>query len=276
VRPYVTVAEYLASLRLSAPRILAKDEVRGLLLLEDLGDDLFSRLLAKDASQEEAYYREAVTLLADLAGRATPNDLPRYDDALLQRELGLFTEWFIPAALAEKNIPIAEFHALWEPLLSRLHALPQVLVLRDYHADNLLWLPERSGIARVGLLDFQDAVVGAVPYDLASLLEDARRDVPAALARKMKAHFLSLLPQLDAASFEEGYAIMAAQRNLKIIGIFTRLCVRDGKPRYLSMLPRVWAHLANDLQVPALKPVREWMEAYVPQKVRTATPLVAA
>ena len=150
--------------------------------------------------------------------------------------------------------------------------LPDTLVLRDFHVDNLMIVEGREGIAAVGLLDFQDAVIGPVAYDLVSLLEDARRDVDPVLAEAMAGRYAAAFPGLDRAALDAGMAVLGAQRNAKIIGIFTRLDRRDGKPHYLQHVPRVWRLLERDLAHPALKPVRAWFDREVPARERVAPP----
>jgi aminoglycoside/choline kinase family phosphotransferase len=243
IRPFIKIDGILREAGFNAPEIIASDAENGLLLLEDFGDELFSRILAENLAEEEELYREAIELLAKLPQKA---DLPRYSNEKLLEEAALLVDWHLTAA--DKK----EYLAIWHELLAKLDNSKQVLVLRDYHADNLMWLPERSGRQRIGLLDFQDAVIGHPAYDLASLLEDARRDVAqdivvAALKNRT-------------AGFVRDYFILAAQRNCKIIGIFNRLQIRDGKEIYLQFLPRVWNHLRNDLKYPALAPLKTWME----------------
>jgi len=279
VKPYITVAEYLVSLGLSAPKIYARDVQNGFLLLEDLGDDLYSRLLAATAeakrpAKELELYQPAIDVLIQLyqtkPAEEKPIPIPHYDEALYMRELHLLTEWFLPLALPEKSGKDAaqEFSALWMNLLKTLPDLGEMLVLRDHHADNLLWLPKRQENTRVGLLDFQDAVWGSPAYDLVSLLEDARRDVDAATVNHCLRYFAKGTG-LDAAQLETAYAILGAQRNTKIIGIFSRLFVRDKKPRYLELLPRVWKHLERDLAHPALHSVKAWYDMHIPKASRS-------
>ena len=161
-----------------------------------------------------------------------------------------------------------DFVARWRQVLPLARRASDTLVLRDYHVDNLMWLPGRSGAAACGLLDFQDAVIGPPAYDLVSLLEDARRDVPATLARAEIARYLAAFPETDAEAFMTAYAVLGATRNAKIIGIFTRLMARDGKPRYLAHIPRVWRLLEGDLAHPALTFVREWFDRHAPRNLR--------
>ncbi|PTW50560.1 aminoglycoside phosphotransferase family protein [Rhodovulum kholense] len=256
VRPFIAIARHLTWLGLSAPAILAEDAAQGFLLLEDLGDALFARVLAKDPGPEDTLYAAATDLLADLHRAAPPAGLAAYDAETMADLACLPFQWYLtglgrPATEAD----IAAFRATIRTLLEST-APPSVLILRDYHAENLIWLPDRSGAARVGLLDFQDARVGHPAYDLVSLLEDARRDVPSALQARMRARYVSRTGS-DPDAFARAYALTGAQRNLRILGVFARLCLRDGKPGYLRLMPRVWAHLMTDLDHPALAELRD-------------------
>ncbi len=268
VRPFTAVARSLAGFGYSAPKVLATDAEAGLVLLEDLGDDLYSRVLAA-GGDEPQLYSAAVDLLADLHRQPPPGSLPDYDEDLLLEEANLFPDWYLPALCgAPTPSPVAaEFAALWRRALAPAREGRDVVVLRDYHADNLMWLPRRRGLRRVGLLDFQDAVAGPPAYDLVSLLEDARRSVPADLVAAMIERYLEAAA-LDAPSFRAAYASLGAQRNTKIIGIFTRLCVRDGKAGYLDLIPRVWQLLERDLEYPSLAPLRAWFDHQVPAAAR--------
>jgi N-acetylmuramate 1-kinase len=273
VRPYVAVAEILHRLGLSAPEIHAEDAERGFLLIEDFGDDTYTRLLGAGAD-EAALYALAVDALVALqravAAAGLPA-LPSYDEERLLAEVALLTDWYAPAVL---HAPLPD--AMREDYLARWRAvlpgalLPQsTLVLRDYHVDNLMLLPGRRGVRGCGLLDFQDAVTGPPSYDLVSLLEDARRDVPPALRRAMIGRYLAAFPGIDRAAFACSAAILAAQRNCKILGIFTRLWRRDGKPGYLPHIERVWRLLEDDLRrEPALRPIAEWLDRHLPAPLR--------
>ncbi|MBI3515905.1 MAG: phosphotransferase [Proteobacteria bacterium] len=276
VRPYLAIARLLLDLGYSAPAILAEDAGHGFLLIEDFGDRTYTRAFAEGVA-EAPLYEGAVDLLIDLHRQNLGNrlaDVPPYDDALLSRELGLFPEWWACRQLAHGDAFAAEYHGHWAALLGKVRAVPETLVLRDYHVDNLMVL-DRPNIRRIGLLDFQDAVRGPVAYDLVSLVHDARRDVPPALARRMIARYHAAFPALDRAAFDAACSILSAQRNLKIIGIFTRLAARDGKPGYLGHIPRVWRLLENDLAHPALAGFRAWLDDRVPATARGA-PVIAA
>ena len=276
VRPFLAVARLLRSLGFAAPAILNQDAEAGLLLIEDLGDDTFTRLLAQGETEEPLYVM-AVDVLIEISRRFDPKDaefLPPYDDARLLDEASLLVDWYWPA-LRGKPISAelrAEYRALWQALLPVARQVPATLVLRDYHVDNLMRVPQREGLMQCGLLDFQDAVLGPVSYDLVSLLEDARRDIKPPLAAKLKRRYLRAFPKLAAAGFDASYAILGAQRNAKIVGIFTRLCVRDGKPQYLAHIPRVWRLLGQDLRHPALMLISRWLDRHLPEADRRIPP----
>ncbi len=272
VRPFLAVDAHLRAQGLSAPEVLAADAEAGLVLLEDLGDALYTRVLDAGEGDEATLYAAAVDVLAALHARPPEGlDPPPYDDDLLMAEVALFIDWFLPAATgaAVDDATRDAFRAAWRAVFPLARAAPPRLTLRDYHADNLIWLPARAGLRRVGLLDFQDAVLGAPAYDLVSLLEDARRDVAPETVAAMRARYLAARPETDADAFDAAYAMLGAQRNCKIVGIFTRLWRRDGKPAYLDHLPRVWAHLARDLAHPTLAPLRAWFDEAAPPRLRT-------
>jgi aminoglycoside/choline kinase family phosphotransferase len=272
VRPFLRIARLLLQHGYSAPRIMAEDPEHGFLLLEDLGDDLYASLI-RQGHAELPLYEAAIDFLLDLHRHAAPADLAPYDEARLIDELGLFTDWYLPA-LTGGETPEAlrrEFLALWRALAPEVCLPPRILVLRDFHAENLIWLPQRAGAACVGLLDFQDAVAGHPAYDLVSLLEDARRDVAPELAEAMLRRYIAGSGS-DDAGFRRACAILGAQRNLRIIGIFTRLWKRDGKPHYQAFMPRMWRLVERDLAHPALGDLRRWVDATVPAALR-ASPL---
>jgi N-acetylmuramate 1-kinase len=259
VRPFLRVADLLRRQGLSPPRIHAADIEHGLVLLEDLGDDLYLRVIERGADPRPLY-EAAVDLLATLQRVPPPADLPLYDDAWLMREAMLLVEWYRPALATGAKARLLD---LWLELLPLARTGPDVIVYRDYHAENLIWLPEREGLARTGLLDFQGAVRGPAAYDLVSLLEDARRDVAPDLAQAMIARYLAARPDLNPEHFRAAYALMGAQRNAKILGLFTRLAERDGKPGYLRHLPRVRGYLERDLAHPALSRLRDWWREHL-------------
>ncbi|MSO92366.1 MAG: aminoglycoside phosphotransferase [Rhodospirillales bacterium] len=278
VRPFVRLARHLCALGLSAPEVLAEDPADGFVLLEDLGDLTYTRVLANPdlGPDEETLYRLAIDVLIHLHRQpnAIPSGLPPYDENRLLTEAHLLTDWFMPAALGRATGE-ADRHAFadaWRPLFAALAQTRPVLVLRDYHGDNLMWLPGRTGAAACGVLDFQDAVAGHPAYDLMSLLEDARRDIRPDLIAAMKARYMAAFPKLERDAFETAFAILAAQRHAKVIGIFTRLCVRDGKSDYLQHIPRVWRLLHRALHHPALATVRAWLDRNVPAASRGIPP----
>ncbi len=278
VRRFVAVTHWLRQNGFSAPKITAADTAQGFLLLEDLGDDLYTPLLARVPGMpglELELYGAAVDLLAELATIPAPEaigpedcrvGLAPYNAAVLAREAALVLEWWRPAATgagAQEGLA-AEFCGLVAEATLDVEPTRDVLVLRDYHADNLIWLPGRTGIARVGLLDYQDALAGHAAYDLMSLLEDARRDTSPELREAMIARYLDCRPEIDRQAFRAAYSALGAQRNLKIVGIFARLAIRDGKARYLDLIPRVWRHLMRDLSHPALAGLAGWVARHVP------------
>ena len=271
VRPYVAVAGMLRGHGLSAPEIFAEDNELGMLLIEDFGDDTYTRLLARGADETRLYKLAVDTLIALQRAVDAPPALPPYDEEALLREAGLLVEWYAPALLGAPLAPALreEYLALWRELAPLVETGAPTLVLRDYHVDNLMLLDGRSGVQGCGLLDFQDALAGPASYDLVSLLEDARRDVPAALRDAMTDRYLDAFPALDRAQFRRSAAILAAQRNAKIIGIFTRLWRRDGKPQYLGHIPRVWRLLEADLQEPALARLAAWLGRHLPPAMRS-------
>ncbi len=280
VRPFVAVAGYLRLLGLSAPEVIAKDLKNGLLLLEDLGDDTFNRVLDQAPDKTGSLYRSAIEALGHLHQTTPPQALPLngekavglrdYASDLLFEELFLFCDWYLPALLDVKNeIWRGELRAIWQPLFESIGGQTPCLTLRDYHADNLMWLPQRQGVARVGLLDFQDAVRGHPAYDLVSRLQEARRPFDQGLEEEMINHYLVNFGQsFNRDEFLKVYEILGAQRNMKIIGIFTRLWKRDGKGEYPEMIPHVWTLLEKNLTHPALAEAKTWIDKIVPGKMR--------
>ncbi len=281
VRPFIHIAGHLADHGFSAPRVLAADKAAGFLLLEDLGDDTYARALA-GGGDEMALYELAVDVLAALhalpAEKAIPKGLPSYSDAWLLQEACLLIDWYMPAVLGGPPSPEARasYTQVWRGLFPKIRAQPTALVLRDYHVDNLMWLPKRQGVARCGLLDFQDAVSGAAAYDLMSLLEDARRDVDPNVTSAMLKRYFTAQPDVDREAFMGAYAILGAQRHAKVIGIFTRLCIRDGKPAYLEHIPRLWRRLVHSCKHPALAPLAHWLDNNLPREERKIPPCPVA
>jgi N-acetylmuramate 1-kinase len=266
--PFVAVAEWLAGAGLSAPAILARDLERGLLLLDDFGDDRLRETLDADPAREAELYALAVDLLVRLHGEAPmPGLRPHGLDQWLD-ELALFVDWYCPALGLE--VDAGGYRAAWAEALGPVAAdgAGPVTVLRDFHAENIMLVAGRDGIRHFGLLDFQDAVAGHPAYDLASVLEDARRDVTPAIERAMLDRYRAATGQ--GAAFEAAYWALAAQRNTRILGVFTRLWKRDAKPHYRAFQPRMWGLLERDLDSPALAGVRAWFDANVPAAKRAA------
>ena len=277
VRPFVSIARFLLGLELSAPEVWAEDADGGFLLLEDLGDATFTRVLEQPdvyAIDELGLYAAAAETLAAFQYRAmatpVPDGVRAYDPDMLMAEALLLPDWFVPAVRGDACTE-AERQAYidaWSMPFEMMKFRDKVLVLRDFHVDNLVWLPDRTGPARTGLLDFQDAVAGHPSYDLMSLVEDARRDVPDAVAETCRTVFFDALSHLKTRDFDAAFATLAAGRHAKVIGIFTRLCVRDGKGQYLDHIPRCWRLLGRHLDHPSLKAVKAWFDRVTPAELR--------
>jgi hypothetical protein len=256
---FVAMAAHLRGLGLSAPRVLAADPAAGFVLLEDLGDDLFARLLADDPAREAELYAPAVDVLAELQRAALPPGLPDLAAEDWAEAAALAWQTYLPAATGVARDP-GPFRVAMARALSDHADGPRVLILRDYHAENLLWLPGRKGLARIGLLDFQLGQAGQPGYDLVSLLQDARRDVAPATEATMRTRFAAATGTLDPAA----YATLGAQRALRILGVFARLALDRGKPGYLRLMPRVWGHLTRNLAHPALADLARICQADLP------------
>lgn len=261
---FLTIARHLSALGFSAPKVLSADPEKGLALLEDLGDGLFARLARDDPGCERLLYAAAADLLVGLHAHPPPDHLPRYAGRMTGEQAALVLDAYLPslgrrASAGER----ADLAGAVSCACDRLAPGATVLMLRDFHAENLLWLEGRAGIARVGLLDFQDAMAGHPAYDLVSLLQDARRDVDRALADEVIARYADATGQ-DRVAFAAACAALGALRQLRILGVFARLARRDGKTAYLQLLPRVWAHLQADLAHPELAELRTLVQRLVP------------
>lgn len=241
---FVAMTDWLRGHGFGAPALLAQDADAGLLLVEDLGDDLVARVLERDPALAPAIYDRIADLLADLHNHPVPGFVAPLDGPALAEQAGLFAEWYPGANGIDVGAVIAPLHA------DLAADAPPVLALRDFHAENLLW----RGDAPLGVIDYQDAVACHPAYDLVSCLQDARRDVAPAIEDACIARYLAATG-MDGDRFRAAYALLGAQRNLRILGIFARLCLRDGKGRYLDFMPRVWDHLQRDLAHPALAPL---------------------
>ncbi|MDQ1901410.1 phosphotransferase [Paracoccus sp. WLY502] len=252
--PFLAMTEWLRGHGFGAPAILAQDQAAGLLLVQDLGDDLVARVLKRDPAMAGPIYDRITDFLVDLHRHPVPPFVAPLDGPALAEQVGLFAEWYPQAAGGSGGEEIA-------PLIARLHAdlaadVPPVLSLRDFHAENLIW----RGDAALGLIDYQDAVACHPAYDLVSALQDARRDVDPAIEAACIARYLAATGR-NPDRFRAAYALLGAQRNLRILGIFTRLCLRDGKPRYLDFMPRVWRYVRRNLAHPALAPLADAVAA---------------
>jgi N-acetylmuramate 1-kinase len=267
-RPFITIAEWLAREGLSAPEIWARDLNQGLLLIEDFGDARLRETLDAVPEREGELYSAATDLLVHLHARDPLDGLSPHGLDQWLGEVSLFTDWYCPALGLE--IDRAGWDAAWRELLAPVDAdgLPRVTVLRDYHAENIMLLPDRAGVRGLGLLDFQDALIGHPAYDLVSVLEDARRDVTPAVEAAMLARYADATGAGDA--FGYAYWALAAQRNTRILGVFTRLWQRDGKPGYKAFQPRMWGLLERDLAQPGLERLHAWFAANVPPAARAA------
>ena len=265
VGPFLRVGRWLGENGMRVPEIYAADDKRGLILLEDFGKARMRDYLEQWPDDEVEVYRSAVNTLVHLhqlpAGPFLDYSMTEY-----MREVLLFTEWYCPAQ--GLRVDVDGFKAAWEDVIARIlpRQRPGVTVLRDYHAENIMLL---GALQKQGLLDFQDALVGHPAYDLVSLLQDARRDVSPELEAVMFDHYREQTG-VDGNEFLADYATLGAQRNAKIVGIFVRLWRRDGKPRYLDLIPRVWRLLERDLTHPALAPVAAWFDRNIPRDVREA------
>ncbi len=261
VAPFLRIDQHLHQLGFNAPEIFVADEMQGFLVLEDFGEDTFARLLDSGA-EPQALFALATDVLICLhqQDRPIPKGLRTYHPDKMLADLELFLEWCAPKA---SEVARSDFRALWREALPLAHRVPPSLLLRDYHAANLMLLPDRQGIRRVGLLDFQDAYAGPVSYDLMSLLQDARRDVPEAIRKEMVTRYLAQFPALDPELFPTSLTILAALRHTRVLAIFERLSRFEGKHEYKQLhSPRVQNLLQSALGHPTLSGVKRWMEHY--------------
>jgi aminoglycoside/choline kinase family phosphotransferase len=260
-QPFIAVAEWLIERGLTAPEILARDLDKGLLLLGDFGSARLRETLDTDPHREQELYELATDVLIQLHEHPPMAELKPHGLDQWLEELALFTDWYCPAVGAE--VDVGAYQATWREVLEPVanDGLGPVTVLRDYHAENIMLVEGRQGASHFGLLDFQDALAGHPAYDLASVLEDARRDVSPEIERAMIDRYVAATGHGEA--FERAYWALAAQRNTRILGVFTRLWKRDNKPGYRRFQPRMWGLLERDLEQPHLKPVRDWFDANI-------------
>lgn len=279
VDAFVACARYLKSLGLSAPEVEAFDAGQGLAVLEDLGDDLYAEHIAAKGDEAQLY-DAAIDALTVLHAARPPEVLEfegvrwpllSYDDLALVSAADLFTQWLpkLRPAFAPDAAALAEWEALWKPIRARAETSAEVFCHRDYHAENLIWLPDREGPARVGLIDFQDAVRANRMWDLSMLLHDARRDVSPAREAAALERYFAAHPGLDRRQLLADYHALGALNVARIIGIFARLVVRDGKPKYESFLPRLWRYLDSCLADPAMAGMKAWFDRHVPAEARS-------
>lgn len=265
-RPFIAVSEWLLSRGLTAPEILARDLDKGLLLLADFGSTRLRETVDADPAREGELYELATDVLVHLHEHPPMKGLPAHGLDQWLGELKLFTDWYCPAVDAE--VDAQAYQRAWREVLEPVgrDGLGPVTVLRDYHAENIMLVEGRDGVGYFGLLDFQDALAGHPAYDLASVLEDARRDVSPEIEQAMIERYVAATGHGEA--FERAYWALAAQRNTRILGVFTRLWKRDDKPHYRQFQPRMWGLLERDLAQPNLKPVRDWFDANIPPEHR--------
>jgi N-acetylmuramate 1-kinase len=261
VAPFMLIDEHLLRLGFSAPAILARDEAKGLLLLEDFGDDTFDRLL-NDGAERERLFTLATDVLIALhkQPQAVPKGLRVYHPEKMLEDIELFLDWCAPGISEDGK---GAFRKAWREVLPVAHQVPASLLLRDYHAANLMLLAGRESVRQVGLLDFQDAYRGPVSYDLMSLLQDARQDVPEELREKMVARYLVQFPTLDRNAFETSMSILAVLRHTRVLAIFERLSRHEGRHEYKQLhSPRVERLLQEALGHPKLAGVKRWFDEY--------------
>ena len=265
-KPFISVAEWLIGRGLTAPEILARDLDKGLLLLGDFGSDRLRETLDADPDRERELYEVATDVLVHLHDHPPMDELKPHGLEQWLEELQLFTDWYCPAVGAQ--VDTEGYQIAWRQVLEPVSGdgLGPVTVLRDYHAENIMLVEGREGVSHFGLLDFQDALAGHPAYDLASVLEDARRDVPPVVERAMIDRYVAATGRGEA--FERAYWSLAAQRNTRILGVFTRLWKRDNKPGYRRFQPRMWGLLERDLARPHLEPVRDWFDANIGPELR--------
>ena len=267
---FVFIDNLLRQAGICAPDIISADLNNGFLLLEDFGDDTITRLLRKGASEYDLYKKGIDTLIQLQKNITLPIEgVPTYSSENLMNGLMLFPNWFgkyvVPGGLSDKAVH--EFKDIWDPLTKQLDRLPKSLILLDYHVDNLMLTPD----GKCGVLDFQDARIGPVIYDLMSLLEDERRDVSPDVREKLLEHYFNQRPEIDTDLVRLSLPVIAMQRHTRVIGIFTRLFLRDKKEKYLSMIPLVWELTERHLNNPIFEPYKDWLDRYIPQNIRHLT-----
>lgn len=282
-RPFVAVCDYLTGRGLAAPEIFARNLDEGLLLLEDLGDEVYGPAIdaghGPDGVTLDEMYRTAIDVVVTLQKEPAPDLLPvgdgsmhrvpLFDDSVFRAELDVPLDWYFPVVLGREATADerATYHAVWSDLRPLIDAGPRTLFLRDFHSPNMLWLAANEGVRRVGLIDFQDALIGSRAYDLVSVLQDARKDVSVAREQEMLDLYVSRargeLAGFDEPEFRAAYATLGAERALRLIGLWPRLLKRDNKPHYMAHMPRTMDYLNRNLAHPALRPLKQWLEAHM-------------
>ena len=264
-KPFIEISKLLNGYGFSAPKVFKADPVKGFLILEDFGDETYTKALSED-KDEVSLYSFAIDLLVNLGSRNYKEEitfLPKYDRAKLLEEVLLFLDWYlIPRLKIAISEPTRkEFLSTWEICLNRFVDESQnILVLRDYHVDNLMYLSDRDDLGSCGLLDFQDAVQGPASYDVVSLLQDSRRDIQPSLERKMlDRYFNGMGKNINQESFMNAYYALGTQRALKVFGIFTRQSLQYGNHQYLAHIPRLWIHTLANIAMPHMRPLQEWL-----------------
>jgi len=259
LKSYLAVTQILIERGYSVPEVFERDEANGFLILEDFGEALFARLLER-GEDERALYELAVSYLLDVRGQTLPTGIKYFSNNYVMDQNAVFLDWYVPFLTGRTLDDNARlfFQQIWQELMGHFDQESEVLLHRDFHAENLFFLPERVGLRRLGLIDFQDAMVGPPAYDLVSLLQDARRDVTQTLAEDMITTYIEQSGENEEA-FRRRYTILGAHRNMRILGIFTRLKEQEGKKRYEAFKPRVISHLNACLAHPDLMALRHWV-----------------
>jgi aminoglycoside/choline kinase family phosphotransferase len=268
--PFINIANHLLKYDFSAPKIFHEDHENGFMILEDLGKVSINHFLLHNQAEEfeEHLYKKIIRLLNQIQKVELPANLELYTKELLVQEAGLFLDWFLPIFHGEAiSLELrTEYNQLWNKILNSIPLENSCLTLRDFHVDNLMYIEDRDSFNQIGLLDFQDAIIGFPAYDLVSLLEDARRDINPSFANDMINYFISLNPTCNRKDFLAQYSILGAQRNLRILGVFARKATRDKNSKYLNLVPRVKKYLEKDLSHPLLAPLKEWLNKVTPQQ----------
>jgi aminoglycoside/choline kinase family phosphotransferase len=273
VGPFLRIAAHLAGVGLAVPRILAADEANGLIIEEDLGDGLFAAILTE--ANAEPLLDAAIDALVALHRAAPPSGVPAWGKpAMLETALGTLFDWWWPAThgASAPQAARAEVTKALAVMLDHVEAGPRALVHRDFFAGNLIWLPDRTGPRRAGIIDFQSAAIGHPAYDLVSLLQDARRDIDPAWEERAVGRYLAARPEFDPATFRAAYAACAAQRHLRVACQWVRLARRDGRPQYLAYGPRTWRLLTRALTEVATAPLADALDRWVPREQRRNPP----